>query len=202
VEQGEEGDQKGRGKGKMKQLTYEEILGLIDSQITHNEDEKSRLKESSRVLREVRKYITRADQQQKKTKTKPKVARKPTGFARPRGLSHEMINFLNNAGIKEIPVKRKDDSVDAAKTVNIEEGCKLARNELTKALCDHFKNNKMRKDPNDQRKIYLDEETRKLFRIDLAEFRENGGTVSEENEPIITYFDLQKYLPIHCIKDK
>jgi hypothetical protein len=193
-------DGENKRKGKSKQLNYDDILGLIDDQLTHNEEEKTRLKEGTRVLREVRKFITRSDQQQKKVKTKPKQMRKPTGFARPRGLSEEMITFLNkNAGIKELDVQRKDDPVASVK---IEKGCKLARNELTKALCYHFKNNNMRKDPEDQRKIYLDDATRKLFRIDIADFKKGGGNVSDNNEPVITYFDLQKYLPVHCLKDE
>jgi len=198
-EQSDEVDTK-KSKGKGKQLSYEDVLTMIDEQISHNDEEKSRLKEGTRVLREVRKYVTRSDQQHKKVNAKPKQSRKPTGFARPRGLSDEMITFLNkNAGIAELDVARKDDPTTSVK---IAKGVKLARNELTKALCHHFKNSNMRKDPDDQRKIYLDDATRKLFRIDLAEFKKNGGNVSEGNEAVITYFDLQKYLPVHCLKDE
>ena len=189
-----------KSKGKGKQPSYEEILSLIDTEISHNDEVKSRLKESNKVMRELRKYICRSDQQQKKVNVKPKQSRKPTGFAKPRGLSDEMINFLNqNVGIGELAVSRKDDPTTSVK---IEKGVKLARNELTKALCDHFKNSNMRKDPEDQRKLYLNEATRKLFRIDLGEFKKNGGTVSDNNEAVITYFDLQKYLPVHCLKDE
>ena len=202
---GEEHGDDDQGR-KSKQMSVEDIISQIDEQLTHHEQElarlkeRSRLKEVNRVLRDVKRFVTRYDQQQKKMKTKPKQTRKPTGFARPRGLSDEMIQFLNShAGIKEIKVSRKDDDVQSVK---IEQGCKLARNELTKALCDYFKDSNMRKDPEDKRKIFLDDATRKLFRIDLNEFKSGGGTVSETGEPVITYFALQKYLPIHCLKEE
>ena len=191
---------------KTRQMSVEDIIAQIDEQLTHNEQElarlkeRSRLKEVNRVLRDVKRFVAKYDQQQKKMKSKPKQTRKPTGFARPRGLSDEMIQFLNShAGIKEIKVSRKDDDVQSVK---IEHGCKLARNELTKALCDYFKDSNMRKDPEDKRKIFLDDATRKLFRIDLNEFKSSGGTVTDSGEPVITYFALQKYLPIHCLKEE
>ena len=195
----EQNDDEKSQKNRYRQLNYDEIMTLIDDHINQNDNEKNRLKESTRSLKEIKKFLLKTDQHQKKIKQKPKVNRKPTGFARPRGISDEMLDFLTNtAKINEIVVNRKDEPVS---TIKIEPGCKLARNELTKVLCYHFKNNNMRKDPSDQRKIYLDQATSKLFRIDVDKFR-SDGKLSENGEAIITYFDLQKYLPIHCTKDE
>lgn len=195
----EQTDDEKMQKNRSRQLNYDEIMTLIDDHITQNDNDKNRLKESTRSLKEIKKFLLKTDQHQKKIKQKPKVNRKPTGFARPRGISDEMLDFLTNtAKINEIVVNRKDEPVS---TIKIEPGCKLARNELTKVLCYHFKNNNMRKDPSDQRKIYLDQATSKLFRIDVDKFR-SDGKLSDNGEAIITYFDLQKYLPIHCTKDE
>lgn len=63
----------------------------------------------------------------------------------------------------------------------------MSRVRLTMALIAIFKNN-MIKDATDRRKIFLDEATVKLFQIDIDEFRSKGGQVSDDNEPIMTYF--------------
>jgi len=124
--------------------------------------------------------------------------RKPRGFALPTTVSNEMIDYLINvAGITHIERKLPDQSVNIIK---IEYGCLLARNELTSALCNHFRTSQMRKNEADKRDIHLDEETRKLLGIDKNRFIEEGGRISTSGDPIITYFDLQKYLPHHCGK--
>lgn len=126
-----------------------------------------------------------------------KPSRKPRGFALPSLISDEMINYLvNEAKVTQIERKVEDTTV----YVKIERGCLLARNELTSILCNHFKNSQMRKNESDKRDIHLDHQTSQLFGIDIKQFEENGGRVSSEGEPIITYFDLQKYLSRHYIK--
>lgn len=127
-----------------------------------------------------------------------KEPRKPRGFALPSPVSDEMVDYLLN--VAKIPsVDRKIDEM-TSNPVKIEKGCLLARNELTAALCNHFKSSQMRKNDLDKRDIHLDEKTAKLFNIDPKKFGENGGRLSQNGEPIITYFDLQKYLPRHCGK--
>lgn len=186
---------------KNKNISHADIVTLLEQQIEIGENESKRLKDNIKQLKDIRKLISKADQhQQKKSKNKTKVERKPTGFARPRGLSDEMLHFLTDtAKITEIEVNRKDEDISSVK---IENGCKLARNELTKALCQHFKNTGMIKDDKDKRKIFLDQSTQKLFRINTEDFKKSGGVLSDDNEPIITYFNLQTYLPIHCLKDQ
>jgi len=163
-------------------------------------------------LREIsRKIITLTRETQKSSKKEvkelnakikkeknEKPERKPRGFALPSPISNEMVDYLLKiANISQIERKINDQSTCPIK---IEYGCLLARNELTSALCNHFRNSKMRKTETDKRDIHLDEVTTKLFGIDIHQFAELGGRLSADGEPIITYFDLQKYLPKHCGK--
>lgn len=163
-------------------------------------------------LREItRKVITLTRETQKATRKEmkelnatikkdksEKPVRKPRGFALPSPVSDEMVDYLiNYAKITQIDRKNADQSTYPVK---IEKGCLLARNELTSALCTHFKNSLMRKNELDKRDIHLDARTTQLFGIDVKTFTENGGRLSTNGEPIITYFDLQKYLPKHCGK--
>lgn len=134
-----------------------------------------------------------------------KPTRKPRGFALPSPISNEMVDYLINvAKITEVERKVPDpSSPDQPPTivmVKLEYGCTLARNELTSALCNHFRNSEMRKNDLDKRDIHLDKKTVELFGIDPKQFEADGGRISTEGEPIITYFDLQKYLPRHCGK--
>ena len=133
-------------------------------------------------------------------KTRPeKTTRKPRGFALPSLISDEMVNYL----ISEAKVTQIERNVeDTTIYVKIERGCLLARNELTSILCNHFKNSQMRKNENDKRDIHLDRQTTQLFGIDIKQFEENGGRISSEGEPIITYFDLQRYISHHYPKSR
>lgn len=127
-----------------------------------------------------------------------KPTRKPRGFALPSPISNEMVDYLVKiAGITHIDRKVNDQTTTPVK---IEYGCLLARNELTSALCNHFRSSLMRKNDADKRDIHLDDKTTKLFGINKEKFVEAGGRLSSTGEPIITYFDLQKYLPKHCGK--
>jgi hypothetical protein len=127
-----------------------------------------------------------------------KPPHKPRGFALPAPISNELVDYLRNeAHITSIERRLSDE---AKVPVEIKYGCLLARNELTSALCDHFRNSPMRKNDHDKRDIYLDPPTTQLFGIDVQQFKETGGRLSTNGEPIIMYFDLQKYLPKHCGK--
>jgi hypothetical protein len=177
-----------------------------------SEDMFEELIKSMCELREIsRKIITLARETQKSSKKEvkelnlkikkeknEKPARKPRGFALPSPISNEMVDYLvKEAGITQIERKINDQ---ASCPVKIEYGCLLARNELTSALCNHFRTSLMRKNEADKRDIHLDDKTTKLFGIDKQKFVETGGRLSATGEPIITYFDLQRYLPKHCGK--
>jgi hypothetical protein len=154
------------------------------------------------MTREAQKCVCREgrdfrNQIKKQKGEKPK--RIPRGFAKPAAISNEMVHYLQNVA-KITQVDRKIDG-NVVGQIKIELGCALARNELTSALCKHFRDSGMRKNDQDHRKIYLDKVTTQLFGIDVKKFTENGGIVSENGEPIITYFDLPKYIPRHCGKN-
>lgn len=127
-----------------------------------------------------------------------KPRRKPRGFALPSLISQEMVDYLLN----ETKISYVDRKIEGQVIgqIKIETGCTLARNELTAALCQHFVNRGMRKNEQDKRKIYLDQATVILFGIDKDQFIKDGGQLSANGEVIITYFELQKYLPRHCGK--
>ena len=146
---------------------------------------------ANREMRELRNQVKKQKGEQPK--------RKPRGFALPSPISNEMIDYLlNTAKISKVDRKVGDKVIGH---VVIENGCSLARNEITSALCQHFRDSGMRKNDEDHRDIHLDEATTKLFGIDIEKFGEEGGRISPNKEPIITYFDLQKYLPKHCGKN-
>ncbi len=110
-----------------------------------------------------------------------------------------MVDYLITvANIHEIT--RKLDGKPVGK-IAIDHGVELARNELVAALCQHFRDSGMRKNDQDQRNIFLDDVTTKLFKIDPVIFKEEGGKVSDAGEPIVTYFDLSKYVAKHCGKN-
>lgn len=158
-------------------------------------------KDTQRALKSEVKDLT----QTIKKERNEKPARKPRGFALPSPISNDMVDYLVNvAKITEVERKLISDveaDPEHPTMVKIEYGCTLARNELTSALCNHFRNAEMRKST-DKRDIHLDPKTVELFGIDPKQFAESGGRISEQGEPIITYFDLQKYLPRHCGKKK
>ena len=151
------------------------------------------------LTRETQKCINRETRELKNQLKKQKgeqPQRKPRGFGLPSLVSREMVDYLLNvAKITEVDRKVKKVVVGQIK---IEHGCELARNELTSALCQHFRDSGMRKNELDHRDIHLDSVTSKLFGIDIKKYSEDGGRISILKEPVITYFDLQKYLPNHC----
>jgi len=177
-----------------------DVLTMISEILDHCEKEREYLKSRITNLKSIKKYVVQNEKLLKKNKPKPKQPREPTGFACPRQLSEEMITYLRNqADLKELTVIRGKE-IPQESVVNITSGCLLARNELTKALCNHIKGSGMQKNPKDKREIYLDEATAKLFHIDSNEFQSSGGKLSEEGEPIVTFFNLQKYLAVHFTK--
>jgi hypothetical protein len=150
------------------------------------------------LSRETQKSVNRELKETCKKDTSDKLPHKPRGFALPSPVSNEMVDYLiNDAHMTQIDRKVDEQTMIPIK---IEHGCLLARNELTSALCDHFRSSLMRKNDLDKRDIHLDANTTRLFGIDVKQFSDKGGRLSTNQEPIITYFDLQKYLPRHCGK--
>jgi hypothetical protein len=177
--------------------TYPPSNELLD-QLNHYIHEQRTLNRKMTILsHDIQRSIKNECKKMNKKEKNP-TNKKPRGFALPSPISHEMVEYLLNiAKITSIDRKISDQSTIPVK---IEKGCLIARNELTSALCNHFKNSHMRKNESDKRDIHLDWETANLFQINIKDFTEYGGRVSKNGEPIITYFALQKYLPRHCGK--
>ena len=100
----------------------------------------------------------------KKNKNKSNEKRHPSGFAVPYKLSEELYSFLN-----------------------INNGEKVPRNDVTRMINEYITNNNLR-DEKDKRIIKPNKELHKIF--------------NSSNEDSITYFNLQSYIKHHFIKEK
>lgn len=100
----------------------------------------------------------------KKNKNKSSEKRHPSGFAVPYKLSDELYSFLN-----------------------INNGEKVPRNDVTRMINEYITTNNLR-DDKDKRIIKPNKELHKIFK--------------SSNEDSITYFNLQSYIKHHFIKEK
>lgn len=95
-------------------------------------------------------------------KNKNKGSRKPSGFAVPTQISTELCKFMN-----------------------VDEGAKLARTEVTQYIISYIKKKKLQDEKNG-RKIKPDKALKSLLNV-------------KKNEDL-TYFNLQKYMNKHFVK--
>jgi chromatin remodeling complex protein RSC6 len=93
---------------------------------------------------------------------KKKSAKAPSGFAKPTPVTKDLCNFLN-----------------------VDEGSKVARTEVTKSIINYIKSNNLQKLSN-----------KKVFSPD-EKLKELLGIVEEE----VDYFSLQKHMNKHFISD-
>ena len=96
-------------------------------------------------------------------KNKVKGNRKPSGFAKPSKVTKELCEFMKRS-----------------------EGTEIARTEVTKALIDYIKQNKLENQSNS--KIIVPDEKLK-FLLGIEDGQE------------LTYFNIQKYMTKHFIKN-
>jgi chromatin remodeling complex protein RSC6 len=97
------------------------------------------------------------------TKNKIKGNRQPSGFAKPSKVTKELCDFMN-----------------------MTEGTEIARTEVTKALIEYIKENKLENKTN-SRFIVPDDKLK--FLLDIEDGHE------------LTYFNIQKYMTKHFIKN-
>ena len=140
---------------------FEQFEGIING-LTSVKTQISTLQQS---LKQLEKNVKKGMKGLKKDVVKNKVKgnRKPSGFARPSKVSKELCEFM-----------KKD------------EGTEIARTEVTKALIEYIKKNKLENQSNS--KIILPDEKLKFLL----------GTHDGEE---ITYFNIQKYMTKHFIKN-
>lgn len=118
-------------------------------------------------LRKLEKYATRELKTSLKQNSKRKRKagnRSPSGFVKPTLISSELAKFLGK-----------------------EEGCEMARTEVTKELNCYIRANKLQ-DKQNGRKINADKKLSALLKLN-------------KNDEL-TYFNLQKYMSPHFAKDK
>lgn len=97
------------------------------------------------------------------TKSKNKGNRQPSGFAKPSKVTKELCEFMNKA-----------------------EGEEIARTEVTRALVNYIKENKLENSVN-SKIIYPDNKLKILLGI--------------EDGQELTYFNIQKYMNKHFVKN-
>ena len=126
---------------------------------------KTQISSLQQSLKQLEKNVKKGMKGLKKdiVKNKVKGNRKPSGFARPSKVSKELCEFMKK-----------------------NEGTEIARTEVTKALIEYIKGNKLENQSN-SKFIIPDEKLKFLL----------GVQDGEE----ITYFNIQKYMSKHFIKN-
>ena len=140
---------------------FEQFEGIING-LTVVKTQISTLQQS---LKQLEKNVKKGMKGLKKdiVKNKAKGNRKPSGFARPSKVSKELCEFMKK-----------------------NEGTEIARTEVTKALIEYIKENKLENQSN-SKFIIPDEKLKFLLGV-------------EDGEEI-TYFNIQKYMSKHFIKN-
>lgn len=140
---------------------FEQFEGIING-LTLVKTQISTLQQS---LKQLEKNVKKGMKGLKKdiVKNKAKGNRKPSGFARPSKVSKELCEFMKK-----------------------NEGTEIARTEVTKALIEYIKENKLENQSN-SKFIIPDEKLKFLLGV-------------EDGEEI-TYFNIQKYMSKHFIKN-
>lgn len=113
------------------------------------------------IEKQVRKEMRSLER--KINKNKNKANRKPSGFAVPTPISEELCKFMN-----------------------VEQGVKLARTEVTQYIISYIKEKKLQ-DNSNGRKIKPDKALKSLLNV-------------KKNDDL-TYFTLQKYMNKHFVKE-
>ncbi len=144
----------------------EDTLGTqFDNIISNITTLKIQLSSLQQDIRNLEKGIRKQMKVLKKESEKHKSAtkREPSGFAKPTTVSNELCKFLNK-----------------------EEGTKIARTDVAKAITKYIKNNNLQFSENKQI-IIPDENLKTLLGI------------TNENTDKITFFNIQKYMNKHFL---
>lgn len=142
-------------------IQFTHILDLITnfkSQLTILQDHMKVLEKT--VKKEMKVLKTQVEKSQKKSKVK-KVA---SGFAKPSTVTNELCAFMNK-----------------------EDGSKIARTDVTKALIEYINHNNLKNSEN-KRIINPDDKLKLLLGIDEGDK--------------VTYFNIQKFMNKHFIKSE
>ena len=147
-------------------MNHSEIGSAFESIIDNLSSFKVQISNIQQQIRVLDKSIKKQMKAHEKdvAKRAKKTARAPSGFARPSNVTKELCDFMNK-----------------------EEGTKIARTEVTRALVSYIKSNKLEKKEN-SKIISPDDKLKFLLGVD------------ESDE--LTYFNIQKYMNKHFISEK
>lgn len=147
-------------------MNHSEIGSAFESIIDNLSSFKVQISNIQQQIRVLDKSIKKQMKAHEKdvAKRAKKTARAPSGFARPSKVTKELCDFMNK-----------------------EEGTKIARTEVTRALVSYIKSNKLEKKEN-SKIISPDDKLKFLLGVD------------ESDE--LTYFNIQKYMNKHFISEK
>ena len=147
-------------------MNHSEIGSAFESIIDNLSSFKVQISNIQQQIRVLDKSIKKQMKAHEKdvAKRAKKTARAPSGFARPSKVTKELCDFMNK-----------------------EEGTKIARTEVTRALVPYIKSNNLEKKEN-SKIISPDDKLKFLLGVD------------ESDE--LTYFNIQKYMNKHFISEK
>ena len=147
-------------------MNHSEIGSAFESIIDNLSSFKVQISNIQQQIRVLDKSIKKQMKAHEKdvAKRAKKTARAPSGFARPSKVTKELCDFMNK-----------------------EEGTKIARTEVTRALVSYIKSNNLEKKEN-SKIISPDDKLKFLLGVD------------ESDE--LTYFNIQKYMNKHFISEK
>jgi chromatin remodeling complex protein RSC6 len=132
-------------------------IGSLKTQLTSIQQEIRHLEKG------ISKQMKSLKRENEKHKAKKNISKKPSGFAKPTKVSNELCKFLNK-----------------------EEGTKMARTDVAKALTKYIQTNNLQFSENKQI-ILPDEKLKTLL----------GVTTNDK----ITFFNIQKYMNKHFLSD-
>lgn len=118
---------------------------------------------TQRSVNAILEHLEGADPKAAATKKK-RAKKEPSGFAKPSLLSDDLCEFLN-----------------------VPQGSKMARTEVTKKLTEYIKTNDLQ-NPQNRRQIILDDKLKRLLKVDV--------------DTIVTFFNIQRFLSGYKSEDR
>lgn len=146
----------------------DELFSQFDNLFSQLNEMKTQITLFQQNIKSIEKSVKKTIKDLKKDKepispVKDKVKRKPSGFAKPCKISSKLCEFMN-----------------------LDEGTKVARTDVTRFLISYIKKNKLENISN-LKQIMPDDTLKNLLGLG--------------NDDVLDYFNIQKYMNKHFIKD-
>jgi len=143
---------------------HEEIYTQFESVYSHFTEIKNKMTELQSEIKNLEKNLKKSFKSSDKYKAKTTKKREPSGFAKPTRVTKELCEFMNKP-----------------------EGSEIARTEVTKALVQYIKDNKLQEQEKEKAKNKIVPDKKLSLLLGLND--------NEENE--LTFFNIQKYMNKH-----